>query len=174
MELKKFATEEVETAKQCWLKLFTEGERLDDANLPEWMKTVEIRHAMSTPKECQVLPDMIEPLKCVPDVHSSSRNGPHCIGDSSGIRTACRANTLPTSPVLPMCTGGTTERSVLTGMGAGLSSVATQWSGTDCRFVVFIGRCYLFRRQPAGGYTRVAMHRFAGVRQGRSLRRKIR
>jgi hypothetical protein len=50
MELKKFATEEVETEEQCWPKLFTEGERLDDANLPEWMQTVEMRQAMSTPK----------------------------------------------------------------------------------------------------------------------------
>jgi hypothetical protein len=34
MELKKFATEEVETEEQCWPKLFTEGERPDDATCP--------------------------------------------------------------------------------------------------------------------------------------------
>jgi predicted transposase/invertase (TIGR01784 family) len=50
MELNKFAGEPVETEEQRWLKFFTEGERLDEANLPEWMQTAEMRQAMSTLK----------------------------------------------------------------------------------------------------------------------------
>ena len=50
MELEKFAAEAVETEEQRWLKFFIEGERLDDANLPDWMQTAEMRQAMSTLK----------------------------------------------------------------------------------------------------------------------------
>ena len=51
LELGKFATDLVETEQQRWLKFFTEAERLDDAALPEWMQTAEMRQAMSTLKE---------------------------------------------------------------------------------------------------------------------------
>ena len=51
LELDKFATDLVETEQQRWLKFFTEAERLDDAALPEWMQTAEMRQAMSTLKE---------------------------------------------------------------------------------------------------------------------------
>lgn len=50
MELSKFVAEVVETEEQRWLKFFIEGERLDDANLPDWMQTAEMRQAMSTLK----------------------------------------------------------------------------------------------------------------------------
>jgi len=50
MELNKFAAEVVETEEQRWLKFFIEGERLDDADLPDWMQTAEMRQAMSTLK----------------------------------------------------------------------------------------------------------------------------
>jgi predicted transposase/invertase (TIGR01784 family) len=50
MELNKFAAEAVETEEQRWLKFFIEGERLDDADLPDWMQTPEMRQAMSTLK----------------------------------------------------------------------------------------------------------------------------
>jgi predicted transposase/invertase (TIGR01784 family) len=50
MELNKFAAEVVETEEQRWLKFFIEGERLDDADLPDWMQTPEMRQAMSTLK----------------------------------------------------------------------------------------------------------------------------
>jgi predicted transposase/invertase (TIGR01784 family) len=50
MELSKFAAEAVETEEQRWLKFFIEGERLDDADLPDWMQTAEMRQAMSTLK----------------------------------------------------------------------------------------------------------------------------
>ena len=34
--------------QERWLKFFVEGERLDEAQLPEWMQTVEMQQAMST------------------------------------------------------------------------------------------------------------------------------
>ena len=48
LELNKFAAERVETEQQRWLKFFTEGQRLDDTHLPNWMQTDEMRQAMST------------------------------------------------------------------------------------------------------------------------------
>ena len=48
LELNKFAAERVETEEQRWLKFFREGQRLDEANLPAWMQTDEMRQAMST------------------------------------------------------------------------------------------------------------------------------
>jgi predicted transposase/invertase (TIGR01784 family) len=50
LELPKFAAERVETAEQRWLKFFKEGASLDEAALPEWMGTAEMRQAMSTLK----------------------------------------------------------------------------------------------------------------------------
>ena len=50
LELNKFAAERVETEAQRWLKFLKEGERLDEANLPDWMQTDEMRQAMSTLK----------------------------------------------------------------------------------------------------------------------------
>jgi predicted transposase/invertase (TIGR01784 family) len=50
LELKKFSAERVETEEQRWLKFFKDGEKLDDAALPDWMNTEEMRQAMSTLK----------------------------------------------------------------------------------------------------------------------------
>ncbi len=50
LELNKFAAERVETEQQRWLKFFQDGERLDEAHLPDWMHTDEMRQAMSTLK----------------------------------------------------------------------------------------------------------------------------
>jgi len=50
LELNKFVANRVETEQQRWLKLFKEGEQLDDAVLPEWMNTDEMRQVMSTLK----------------------------------------------------------------------------------------------------------------------------
>ena len=37
--------------KKLWLKFFKDGERLDDAALPDWMNTDEMRQAMNTLKQ---------------------------------------------------------------------------------------------------------------------------
>jgi hypothetical protein len=46
IELKKCQLLEVVTEEQRWLKLFIEGETLNDVNLPEWMHTPEMWKAM--------------------------------------------------------------------------------------------------------------------------------
>ncbi len=51
LELKKFTAERIETEEQRWLKFFKDGERLDDAALPDWMNTDEMRQAMNTLKQ---------------------------------------------------------------------------------------------------------------------------
>ena len=48
VELSKVTVETVHTEQERWLKFFVEGERLDEAQLPEWMQTVEMQQAMST------------------------------------------------------------------------------------------------------------------------------
>ncbi len=48
VELSKVTVDTVHTEQERWLKFFVEGERLDDAQLPEWMQTVEMQQAMST------------------------------------------------------------------------------------------------------------------------------
>ena len=50
LELEKFATDQIVTDEQRWLKFFKEGEHLDPDRLPEWMQTVEMRQAMNTLK----------------------------------------------------------------------------------------------------------------------------
>jgi predicted transposase/invertase (TIGR01784 family) len=50
LELNKFATEQVSTDEQRWLKFFKEGEHLDADQLPVWMQTPEMRQAMNTLK----------------------------------------------------------------------------------------------------------------------------
>ena len=50
LELKKFTAEQVETEEQRWLKFFKDGEQLDEAALPDWMNTTEMRQAMNTLK----------------------------------------------------------------------------------------------------------------------------
>ena len=50
MELKKFTAERIETEEQRWLQFFKEGEQLDEAALPDWMNTTEMRQAMNTLK----------------------------------------------------------------------------------------------------------------------------
>ncbi len=49
-ELSKFAAPRVETEQERWLKFFTEAEGFDEADLPEWMQTPEMRQAMGTLK----------------------------------------------------------------------------------------------------------------------------
>ncbi len=48
LELSKCVIAGVETELERWLKFFTEGHRLDDDHLPDWMQTEEMRQAMST------------------------------------------------------------------------------------------------------------------------------
>lgn len=48
LELNKFTAERVDTEQQRWLKFFKDGARLDDAALPDWMQTTEMRQAMNT------------------------------------------------------------------------------------------------------------------------------
>ncbi len=48
--MNKFAAERVETERQRRLKFFQDGERLDEAHLPDWMHTDEMRQATSTLK----------------------------------------------------------------------------------------------------------------------------
>ncbi|MFM8333796.1 MAG: Rpn family recombination-promoting nuclease/putative transposase, partial [Candidatus Methylumidiphilus sp.] len=50
LELHKFAAERIESEQHRWLKFFKEGGQLDDANLPDWMNTNEMRQAMNTLK----------------------------------------------------------------------------------------------------------------------------
>jgi len=51
LELKKFTAERIETEEQRWLKFFKDGEQLDEAALPDWMNTEEMRQAMKTLKQ---------------------------------------------------------------------------------------------------------------------------
>jgi predicted transposase/invertase (TIGR01784 family) len=48
LEIEKFIAERVESEEQRWLKLFKEGEQIDDDALPLWMQTQEMRQAMNT------------------------------------------------------------------------------------------------------------------------------
>jgi predicted transposase/invertase (TIGR01784 family) len=48
VELSKVTVATVHTEQERWLKFFVEGERLDEAQLPEWMQTAEMQQAMST------------------------------------------------------------------------------------------------------------------------------
>ncbi len=55
LELGKFAAErseaeDVDTELKRWLRFFTEGETLEEGDLPQWMQTEEMRQAMSTLK----------------------------------------------------------------------------------------------------------------------------
>ncbi|MFM8333612.1 MAG: hypothetical protein ACKN9T_18190, partial [Candidatus Methylumidiphilus sp.] len=42
------AADLIETDEQRWLKFFKDGEKLDDAALPDWMNTPEMKQAMNT------------------------------------------------------------------------------------------------------------------------------
>lgn len=46
-ELEKFHAQRIDNEQHRWLKFFKEGRRLDDAQLPDWMETTEMRQAMS-------------------------------------------------------------------------------------------------------------------------------
>ncbi|MDS4068151.1 MAG: Rpn family recombination-promoting nuclease/putative transposase [Candidatus Competibacter sp.] len=48
VELSKCVVDEVHSEQERWLKFFVEGEGLDEADLPAWMQTEEMRQAMST------------------------------------------------------------------------------------------------------------------------------
>ncbi len=47
IELKKCRWNRVVTEEQRWLKLFNDGQTLNDAHLPEWMQTPEMRKVMT-------------------------------------------------------------------------------------------------------------------------------
>jgi DNA repair ATPase RecN len=47
IELKKCHWPQVVNEEQRWLKLFKEGQMLDDVNLPDWMQTPEMRKVMT-------------------------------------------------------------------------------------------------------------------------------
>ena len=46
-ELEKLHTQQIDNEQHRWLKFFKEGGQLDDAHLPDWMETAEMRQAMS-------------------------------------------------------------------------------------------------------------------------------
>ena len=48
LELEKFHATTIQSEDQRWLQFFKEGEQLDDAVLPDWMSTNEMRQAMTT------------------------------------------------------------------------------------------------------------------------------
>ncbi|MGD0961435.1 MAG: Rpn family recombination-promoting nuclease/putative transposase [Methylomonas sp.] len=48
LELNKFNTDPIANEEQRWLKFFKNGEKLDDAALPDWMTTPEMQQAMNT------------------------------------------------------------------------------------------------------------------------------
>lgn len=48
LELAKFTAEQVESEGQRWLQFFKVGEQLNDAALPDWMITEEMKQAMTT------------------------------------------------------------------------------------------------------------------------------
>ncbi len=50
-ELPKFHPKQVKTEKDRWMKLFKEGEKLDDTDLPDWMNTPEMRQTMDIIKQ---------------------------------------------------------------------------------------------------------------------------
>ncbi len=50
-ELPKFHPKQVKTEKDRWMKLFKEGEKLDDIDLPDWMNTPEMRQTMDIIKQ---------------------------------------------------------------------------------------------------------------------------
>ena len=49
-ELPKFHADHVTTEQERWMKLFKDGKKLDDINLPDWMNTPEMRQIMDTMK----------------------------------------------------------------------------------------------------------------------------
>ena len=51
LELPKFRLKQVTTEKERWMKLFKEGEKLDDIELPDWMNTPEMRQTMDIIKQ---------------------------------------------------------------------------------------------------------------------------
>jgi predicted transposase/invertase (TIGR01784 family) len=48
LELNKFAANKIESEDQRWLQFFKIGDQLNDEALPDWMKTQEMKQAMST------------------------------------------------------------------------------------------------------------------------------
>lgn len=48
LELPKFAATEIQNEAERWLRFFREAPSLDEANLPAWMNTPQMRQAMST------------------------------------------------------------------------------------------------------------------------------
>jgi predicted transposase/invertase (TIGR01784 family) len=50
-ELPKFHPKQIKTEKDRWMKLFKEGEKLDDIELPDWMNTPEMRQTMDIIKQ---------------------------------------------------------------------------------------------------------------------------
>ncbi len=50
-ELPKFKVHEVKTEVERWLRLFKEGEKLDESHLPHWMQTPEMEQVIRTMSE---------------------------------------------------------------------------------------------------------------------------
>ena len=47
-ELEKFNAQVIDNEQARWLRFFKEGKQLNDLNLPDWMNTQEMKHAMNT------------------------------------------------------------------------------------------------------------------------------
>jgi predicted transposase/invertase (TIGR01784 family) len=50
LELSKFHAQNIDSEDKRWLKFFSDGEKLDDEKLPDWMITAEMKQAMNTLK----------------------------------------------------------------------------------------------------------------------------
>jgi predicted transposase/invertase (TIGR01784 family) len=50
-ELPKFKVHEIKTELERWLRLFKDGEKLDDSHLPPWMQTPEMEQVIKTMSE---------------------------------------------------------------------------------------------------------------------------
>lgn len=50
LELEKFHAQNIDSEDKRWLKFFSDGEKLDDEKLPDWMITTEMKQAMNTLK----------------------------------------------------------------------------------------------------------------------------
>jgi predicted transposase/invertase (TIGR01784 family) len=48
LELDKFHTQHIDSEDKRWLKFFSDGAKLDDEKLPDWMITTEMKQAMNT------------------------------------------------------------------------------------------------------------------------------
>ena len=90
LELDKFAAEQIDSEQQRWLKFFKEGEQLDDAALPGWMQTDEMRQVMSTLKRFFGKRSGLSRLSgaaelLTPATHDSEGAGAGTAGETGGV-----------------------------------------------------------------------------------------